>query len=119
MKVSLILVLVVSSLVGLGCTKPKKPPATVVDFAKRHHCPEGQVRSQEEGASRARVSGCGQSDVYVYECAGSSTHTATRPDPNEPSPEPEPNIARATSVPDQTGCAWTREKPDPGANWHP
>lgn len=55
-------------LVALGC-EGQKPPAYSTDFARRHHCPDSSVSTYEEGSGKKRVIGCGESELYVYECA--------------------------------------------------
>lgn len=98
----------------LGCEQ-QKPPAYTADFARRHHCPDGDVSTLDEGSGKKRVSGCGESELYVYECA--SRPPISRPEPRTPAVEPEPRSVPPTSE-GETGCAWTRKRSEE-PSWPP
>ncbi len=96
-----------SALCFAGCSKPQ-PSAPTQDFARRHHCPVTQVEADKEGSVRMRVSGCGQSDVYVQTCENSG---ASYPESNVSAPITEAEAKhssprRTTFI--ERGCAWTR-----------
>jgi hypothetical protein len=92
-----------------GCSKPQ-PSAPIQDFARRHHCSVSAVDSDKEGSDRMRVSGCGDSEIYVRMC-----ETGGAPLPQNDArqliteAEAKHSSARqATGSPG--GCAWTRQK---------
>lgn len=91
-----------------SCSKPE-PAAPTKDFAQRHQCPVKAVETDKEASDRMRLSGCGQSEIYVRKCE------------NRPVSVPEPQTSQliteqeARHTPryrptfNESGCAWTRQ----------
>jgi hypothetical protein len=101
---------------ALGCNQPK-PDAPTADFIRRHECSEGKVSTLKEGPERMRVTGCGQTEVYIHECANGSVQPPSRSELSVPPPIAEPRVTpQPSNIPNQVGCAWSREKRDPAAN---
>jgi hypothetical protein len=94
-----------------GCSKPQ-PNAPTQDFARRHQCPVKSVRSETEGSDRMRVTGCGESEVYLRTC-GNRGAVAPRSEARAPISESEARYSSAHPPSAQTGCAWSRKQSAP------
>ena len=95
-----------------GCSKPQ-PNAPSQDFARRHQCPVKRVESAKEGSDRMRVTGCGESELYVRSCenrAGAFPVNDTRQPVSESEARLSPPAPPPYGVP---GCAWAREQRTP------
>jgi len=102
--------LVTATALGLaGCSKPQ-PNAPSQDFARRHQCAVSAVTSDKEASNRMRITGCGESEIYVRNCENSRP-SAPVAEPRQQITEAEVRHAspRATSFSEQ-GCAWTRQQ---------
>ena len=95
-----------------GCSKPK-PNAPTQDFAQRYRCPVKTVSSAKEGSDRMRVSGCGESALYVRSCGnrgGALPANIAHQAPNEADAK-SPLPAQAPYG--EQGCAWARQQKMP------
>jgi hypothetical protein len=104
---------------ALGCAKPK-PAAPTADFMRRHSCPESKVKTLTEGSDKMRVTGCGSTEVFVYQCVNGSSHIGGEPTVPSPQPDPEPRSSQPS--PTTTlggGCAWSRQRPEPSGSLPP
>ena len=100
----------VAALGLVACAKPQ-PSAPVQDFARRHRCPVSLVESLKEGSSRLRVSGCGESDLYVRSCENKAPAAPASP-AQKPLSEAEVKFQPPSQPPFmEQGCAWTRPAP--------
>jgi hypothetical protein len=99
-----------------GCSK-RQPNAPTQDFARRHQCPVSRVESAKEGSDRLRVTGCGDSELYVRGC-GNRARAVPATEPRQPITEAEAKFSPAPEAPfSEPGCAWTRQQrtsPTPG-----
>ena len=103
-----------------ACSKPK-PNAPTQDFAQRYRCPVKSVSSAKEGSERMRVSGCGESELYVRRC-GNRGGAMPPSDAHQPITEQEARVPRTAPPPlSEQGCAWSRQQklPDPPAGSAP
>ena len=114
----LLATLFVALLLALGCSKPR-PFAPTDAFASRHACPESRVERIDEGENRVRVTGCGESEVYVRDCENRPSASPAGKERRAPLSENEARFSGAPSAPAETGCAWSREEERPGTNWKP
>ncbi len=111
--------LLVAMLTASACSKPWASAPTE-DFVRRHACPASRVETTKEGSDRARVTGCGDSEVYVRDCANRSSSFPGKPEPRAPLTESEARgLGSGNTGPAETGCAWTREQERPGADFRP
>ena len=91
-----------------GCNKPQ-PNAPSQDFARRHQCPATRIQSSKEGLDRMRVTGCGESDLYVRSCENRGG--ASPPfESHQPVTEGEAHNSLPHPPPSEQGCAWAREQ---------
>jgi len=106
-KGGLVLVLAVTLPMTAACSKPQ-PNAPSQDFAQRHRCPIGSLESIKEGTDRMRVSGCGESELYVRSCENPA---GAQPPPraDQPMTEGEARLSQPRPAYGEPGCAWTRE----------
>jgi hypothetical protein len=112
------LVLATAFLCFTGCNKPK-PNAPTQDFAQRYRCPVKTVTSAKEGSDQMRVTGCGESELYVRRCgnrggampANEGHQPLNEADAKSPPPAP--------AAYGEQGCAWSRQQklpaPPPGS----
>jgi hypothetical protein len=63
----------------LACTTTSTRQGMRIQAAEDWHCPKGSIRVTNEGASSFRVSGCGQSALYVCEDEAPRTPSAAPP----------------------------------------
>lgn len=111
--------LLAALLLASACGKPNASAPTE-DFVRRHACPAKSVETIEEGRHRVRVTGCGESDIYVQDCANRSSQGPGEPATPMPLSESEARSSRtSTFAPAEAGCAWSREEKSPDANWRP
>lgn len=100
----------------IAACAPSKPPATTSDFVRRHSCPESLVETTEEGPDRIRVSGCGKSEVFGWRCSNVGSAPPMAPK-HAPLTESEARFPSGPSGPNETGCAWSRERqPEPSTS---
>ena len=100
--------LIATCLCLAGCNKPQ-PNAPTQDFARRHQCPVGRVESAKEGSDLMRVTGCGESELYVRSCGNRGA--APPPTNMQPLTEGEAHLQTPQPPAGDQGCAWAREKP--------
>ena len=93
----------------VGCNKPQ-PNAPTQDFAHRHQCPVGRVESVKEGSDHMRVTGCGESEMYVRSCERRDVALPPR-ESHQPVTEGEARTAQPQQAFTEPGCAWARQKP--------
>lgn len=105
------MVLAASFLCLIGCNKPQ-PNAPTQDFARRHQCPVKTVKFSKEGADHMRVTGCGESELYVRSCANRAAVLPPSPSP-QPMTEGEARLPRTAPPSSEPGCAWAREQRPP------
>lgn len=99
----------VASLYSVGCSKPE-PNAPTKDFARRHHCSENSVESEKEASNRMRVTGCGESEVYVHSCENRGVGLQVS-ESRQPITEAEAKHNSPRQPPlGEPGCAWTRQQ---------
>lgn len=92
-----------------GCSKPQ-PAAPTQDFARRHDCPVGSVEADKEASNRMRVTGCGESEIYVRTC-GSRGASFPESDARQPMTEAEGRHSSPRRPAfDGSGCAWSRQQ---------
>jgi len=93
-----------------ACSKPQ-PNSPTKDFARRHQCPVSSVESTKEAWDRMRVSGCGESELYVQSCSNRGGALPAN-ESRQPLSESEARLglsARPTNA--EQGCAWARQQP--------
>jgi len=94
-----------------GCSKPK-PNAPTQDFARRHQCPATRVETEKVGGDRMRVTGCGESELYVRRCENRGS--ASPPfDSHQPVTEGEAKSSLPQPLNSEQGCAWARQQTMP------
>jgi hypothetical protein len=94
-------------LCSVSCSKPQ-PSAPTQDFARRHQCAVTAVESQKEAPNRMRLTGCGESEIYVRNC---ENRGVSYPDPQVSQPITEAEAKHSSprrSNFNEQGCAWTR-----------
>lgn len=98
-----------------GCSK-RPPNAPTQDFARRHQCPVTTVKSTEEASNRLRVTGCGESEIYVRSCENKPVAFPAS-EAHQPILEAEAKNSPPLPLSEQ-GCAWTRQQamPAPSAS---
>ena len=95
-----------------ACSKPK-PNAPTQDFAQRYRCPVKSVSSAKEGSERMRVTGCGESELYVRSCGnrGGAMPANVAHQPLNEADAKSPMPAQAPY--NEQGCAWARQQKRP------
>jgi len=95
-----------------GCNKPQ-PNAPSQDFARRHQCPIKMVESGKEGSDRMRVTGCGESEMYVRRCESRGGALPANV-AHQPLSEADANLPQPSQAPfSEPGCAWARQQTMP------
>ncbi|HYQ47217.1 MAG TPA: hypothetical protein VER11_34840 [Polyangiaceae bacterium] len=94
-----------------GCNKPQ-PNAPTQDFSRRHQCPATRVENEKIGSDRMRVSGCGESELYVRRCENRGG--ASPPiESHQPVTEGEARSSLPHPPLSEQGCAWARQQTMP------
>jgi hypothetical protein len=98
-------------LIAAACSKPRAFAPTD-DFARQHDCPASRVHHSEEGQGRVRVSGCGQSEIYVRTCENRAASVPPAKERPAFVTEQDQRLSgdQFAAAPGQVGCAWSREE---------